>query len=295
MERRVRALEHHRVRNAGKSVRTRVDDDAAAELAHERAVAVTDDDRARARREARGPIRGERGVAHPVAEHRQHAVRPHGHVRKRRDMRARAHHAPLCDRRLARGGEQRLVLGRSRRRARERVRKGRAHRRAERRPRRDRWMERVAMRDVDRAVGDRERALLADERIVVARDEVELHAARGAEVAEEVELALRVGLEARVVQLGDVAVDDDAVGLGDDLLERIRAECAARSAEMQVAQHHRARKRLRGVRSGTWLGVPVHGRAVGARIEARRPSIGDIRAEDERMVRSPAIAGPDRR
>ena len=151
-------------------------------------------------------------------------------------MRALTHRAPLGDRGLARGVEAGGILGEFLRRRGERGGEGAAHGGGAGRPRRDRRVERIAVRDVDRAVGERDRADLAHEGVVVARDQVELDAAREADVLEAHELERRVGLEGRVVELGDVAVHDDAVEVLEQRLEGIRAASAAGPAEMQVAE-----------------------------------------------------------
>jgi len=237
------SLKDDRVRRTRESERAGVDEAQPADRLYERAVAVSDDHRSGSRREAFRPSGCDRGEPRPVGEHREHSMRSDRHICEGRHMCAFAHRAPFGKRRLAGRGEARLVLRRAGLGGGHRLGVRATHAGGVGRPRRDRRVECVAVRDVDRAVGKLQRAKIADERIVVAGDEVEPDAAREAEIAEELELHLGIALEARVMQFGGVAVDDHAVVVGDQRLKRASAARASGATKVEVAQDQRALER----------------------------------------------------
>jgi hypothetical protein len=99
---------------------------------------------------------------------------------------------------------------------------------------------------------------------VVAGDEVELGAARVADVAESRELELGIGLVGGVMEFGDVAVHDHAVEVGHQRLERIGAACTIGASEVEVAQDQGAWD-ARGAHLGGWGTTPLIGARAGSR------------------------------
>ena len=91
-------------------------------------------------------------------------------------------------------------------------------------------MERIAVGDIHRTVGEADRADIADEWIMVARDQIKLDATGNANVAKACELNFGVGLVGGMMELGDVAVHDHPIEIGKQRLEGIGVTSTTRSA-----------------------------------------------------------------
>lgn len=97
-------------------------------------------------------------------------------------------------------------------------------------------MKGIAVGDVDRAIGDRQAAYIAHERVVVSSDQIKPDSTGDTEVTKDLNLQLRVALKPCMVKFCDIAVHDDAVKLLYECLKGTCAPRAAGAAEMEIAE-----------------------------------------------------------